>query len=139
MEHSNKPLTLLQLREMLYENDFVGLNVLLSFKGAKCAGVIDERHDEDGICAVYAANGEWLKEKDYGKTWTAYAYSPARIDSKARKPCEYCGGDIDDRPFLGSNDLYISETGCLTSCEQNKELFQMQFCPKCGRPLTDEA
>lgn len=122
MEHSNEPLTLVQLRKMLYENDFVGLNVLLSFRGSKCAGVIDERHDGDGICAIYAANGEWLKEKDYGKTWFAYAYPTARIDLESWKSewervcgfseCKNCGYD--------------------TKVESH-------FCPHCGKAMNQHA
>lgn len=29
------------------------------------------------------------------------------VDREKWKPCEYCGGDVDDRPFLNSEDLYI--------------------------------
>lgn len=156
MEHSNEPLTLVQLREMLYENDFVGLNVLLSFRGSKCAGVIDERHDGDGICAIYAASGEWLKEKDYGKTWFAYAYPTAHIYREALKPCKYCGGEKTLYQHTNSTKLFMNTFGkaatlvtecnacppyadcCMKGISANSA-FKINFCPNCGRPLTDEA
>ena len=50
---------------------------------------------------------------DYGKTWTAYAYSPAHIDREKWEPCKWC------------------EISWLVMGEK--------YCPSCGRPLTDEA
>lgn len=63
---------------------------------------------------------------------------PAHIDLEAWD-CEYCTGDVDDRPFLDSKDLYISGDGWLTSDYQDHDFCKIQFCPKCGRPLTPEA
>lgn len=83
---NREPLTLEQLRELRENSEFVGANVLLEIHGVKCCGVLDQRSD-DGICASYSATEKWLKEKDYGKTWLAYAYPPARINS----PCQACG------------------------------------------------
>lgn len=74
----------------------------------------------------------------YGKRWLAYAYQPAHIDREAWG-CEYCTGDVDDRPFLDSEDLYISGDGRLTSDGRDHDFCKIEFCPKCGRPLTEEA
>lgn len=85
------PLTLEELRNAYDFSKRVGLHVLIQFDSCKCEyeGVIDHR-DDDGICAVYAASGEWLKEKDYGKTWVAYDAEPPRLDRSAWEPCEHC-------------------------------------------------
>ena len=74
------PLTLEQLRYML-ENDgeIIGAEIIVSENGVLSHGVLDCRSD-DGICAVISASTNWLKEKDYGKGWLAYAYPPAHID-----------------------------------------------------------
>lgn len=78
-----EPLTLDQLRDML-ENDgeIIGAAVIVSEDGVLSHAVLDSRV-EDGICASTGASGEWLKEKDYSKTWIAYAYPPAHIDREA--------------------------------------------------------
>lgn len=75
---TGEPLTLEQLREML-ENDgeIIGAAVIVSEDGVLSHAVLDSRV-EDGICASTGASGEWLKEKDYGKTWLAYTYPPVR-------------------------------------------------------------
>ena len=75
MEIANKPLTLEQLREMRENTEIIGPSVLISWNGVMVYGVLDE-HTDDGICAVVGA-GVWLKEKDYGKSWLAYAQQPA--------------------------------------------------------------
>lgn len=78
MEIANKPMTLEQLREMRENTEIIGPSVLISWNGVMVYGVLDE-HTDDGICAVVGA-GVWLKEKDYGKTWLAYAQQPDHID-----------------------------------------------------------
>lgn len=62
--------------------------------------------------------------EDYGQTWLAYAY-PTHIGREARKPCELCSLP-DGTP---AKHLILAET-----CNG-----KASFCPKCGRPLTEEA
>lgn len=50
--------------------------------------------------------------EEYGKTWFAYAQQPAHIDREKWGPCMWCV-------------LY--------------KQFENNYCPVCGRPLTDEA
>lgn len=86
---AGKPLTLEQLRKMHKENCRIGLHVILHINGIECEGVVDNRLD-DGVCAVFSASGQWLKEKDYGKTWEAYAYTTQHIYRDVWEPCESC-------------------------------------------------
>ena len=128
MERANKPLTLEQLREMRENTEIIGPSVLISWNGVMAYGVLDE-HTDDGICAVVGA-GVWLKEKDYGKSWLAYAQQPAHIDrekwvaewiypkSEFSLPvCSKCGCNSQDAMY-GHKD---------------------NFCPKCGRAMNEAA
>lgn len=122
--NKTSPLKLDQLREML-ENDgeIIGAAVIVSEDGVLSHAVLDSRV-EDGICASTGASGEWLKEKDYGKTWLAYAYPPAHIDREAWKECPWCKSEytvIDD------------------DFGQPVHPNTIKFCWNCGRPLTEEA
>lgn len=53
--------------------------------------------------------------------------------------CEYCTGDVDDRPYLDSKRLYLDKNGILTDEIENIDILRLDFCPVCGKPLTDEA
>lgn len=71
--------------------------------------------------------------EEYGESWLAYAYTPAHIDREAWEPCELCNYGrldrvgFDDRVYLCSGNCYPPENE------------RFGFCPKCGRPLTEEA
>ena len=53
--------------------------------------------------------------------------------------CEYCTGDVDDRPYLDSKRLYLDKNGILTDEIENIDILRLSFCPVCGKPLTNEA
>lgn len=53
--------------------------------------------------------------------------------------CEYCTGDVDDRPYLDSKRLYLDKNGILTDEIENIDILRLNFCPVCGKPLTNEA
>ena len=61
--------------------------------------------------------------------WIAYAYPPAHIDREA-----WTSEWINSMPALGAGDL---ETRC-KSCG-NLVLFETDFCPYCGKAMTEEA
>lgn len=61
------------------------------------------------------------------------------IDRNKWKPCEYCSGDVDDRPFLDSKDLYIAGNNHISSVNLEGDLFPVEYCPVCGYPLTEQA
>lgn len=125
-----KPLTLEELRKAYDFSERIGAHVLLRVGLSECEGVIDRR-DDDGICAVYAAGGEWLKEKDYGKTWVAYAAKLPRLDRSAWQPCEECESC--------GNCKHGSEHICPFGCSDLIAFEPVGFCKHCGRPLTDAA
>lgn len=56
---------------------------------------------------------------------------------KVWRGCEYCAGDVNDRPYLDSKEIYIYDDGILMNGYESA--CKILFCPKCGRPLTDEA
>ena len=75
------------------------------------------------------------EDYDYGTGWLAYAYPP--IDWEKWKPCEWCGSvgktpdnwvctlEDDDGHTVTNNHIVV----CATA----------NYCPSCGRPLTEEA
>ena len=58
---------------------------------------------------------------------------------KVWRGCEYCCGDVDDRAYIDSQAFYISGEGYLVNGDEDEDICQLLFCPKCGSPLTDEA
>lgn len=62
---------------------------------------------------------------------------PPRLDRSAWEPCEQCrnGSTIIDIPVCDQFGLIHNGK----SNDQMHFLFQFQFCPHCGRPLTDAA
>lgn len=76
--------------------------------------------------------------EDYGKDWVAYAYPPAHIDREGWEPCEFCG-----KADFGEYGFEIGRSYVKIACALGSWRFpaeeQFHFCPKCGRPLTEEA
>ena len=145
MNEKREPLTLEQLREMLESSKIVGAAVTVLDHGVECCGVLDERAD-DGICVSTGARDEWLKEKDYGKTWVAYAYKHARVDRSAWEPCELCGRIREADPCYKDGCFRKNAHQCDYRCNKflkwksaQRRLRNAKFCQKCGRPLTDAA
>ena len=98
----------------------------------------DEPHDGKWLIVEYADTEnpdktlytrEGTTYSDYGTYFTAYAYPPAHIDREA-----WTSEWINSIPALGAGDL---ETRC-KSCG-NLVLFETDFCPYCGKAMTEEA
>lgn len=134
------PLTLAQLRKMLESNrETIGCPIIVSENGILSHAVLDARVD-DGICAVISASEHWLKEKDYGKTWIAYAYPPAHIDREAWEPCgELCRNNCMTCDH-NADELFGDADYCKDCHRYSKwESSVHKYCECCGRPKTPEA
>lgn len=76
----------------------------------------------------------------YGKEWLAYAAEPHRLDRSAWEPCEHCKPSKNPLDRWGphqfpidGNEIYFYDT------DDGWEGEEINFCPWCGRPLTDAA
>lgn len=107
-----EPLTLEQLLEM--NGKPVWTKLLVESTGRKEGWTLI--YNDDGYAAVQRWTQSPLWYKDYGKIWIAYAYPPVHIDREKWEPCECCRS----AKFMNGQSMY-------------------NFCPSCGRPLTDEA
>lgn len=111
-----------------------------------------------GIMFFGTEDGCTWKEitETYGKDWLAYAYEPTRIDRSAWEPCEYCNGKRTlyqktrhTRLYMdtfGAASTLVTECSCcppyVKCCMKDipaNSAFKINFCPECGRPLTDAA
>lgn len=52
-----------------------------------------------------------------------------RLDRSAWEPCDFCGKELDDYPYIVAHNDYDESNTCYTPA----------FCPVCGRPLDDAA
>lgn len=74
-----------------------------------------------------------------------YAYCPpTHIDREAWEPCEYCNDQED--PCLKDGCFRKNRWKCGFTCdkyqdfqERKRILEKSKFCPRCGRPMTEEA
>lgn len=136
-----KPLTLEELRRMVMDdNDCMAFVVVHDIKGNYDAAAVLDEVFGDGICAVYSAGPVEHMEKDYGKTWLAYAYEPPRLDRSAWEPCAYCedySGKCCANCWNGGNQAY--QEPCKSCYCTSKWEPKENFCPYCGRPMHDAA
>lgn len=130
----NEPLTLDKVWKMK------GRPVVVKYVygGPDTIGIVDVRFvhhlGEDKIRIVFASGYITVNEKDYGHYYNLYDYNPAHIDRDAWEPCDDCDScrscrysdtDMDSYPCRICTDGNMKETS--------------NFCPECGRPLTEEA
>ena len=107
------PLTLEQLRKMDGQPVWVERNEE-PYDGKWF--IVDHADVENPDRTLYTKEG--VTYSDYGVYFTAYAYPPAHIDRDACNPCMMC---------KNQKSLNLSlDMNC-------------RYCPKCGRPLTEEA
>lgn len=137
------PLTMKQLREM------EGHPVLLRYpNGNSEFAIVDVRFvpelRAEFIRLVFQFGTKTVKEEDYGVFLTAYAYNPAHIDREAwNRPCLFCCEKSKGRKTLAFDSAGDAVTleidGNKAAIESDSMGFIVRFCPKCGRPLTEEA
>lgn len=127
--------------------------------------VLDTRFNEENQWAICNADYQMVTLKDgfklffcgYESNWLAYAYPPAHIDREAwEKPCGMCGGKTTLYQHTNTTKLFMNTFGeaatlvtecmacppyadcCMKGISANSA-FKINFCPECGRPLTEEA
>ena len=148
----NEPLTLEQLREM------DGKPVWIERNESPHDGkwfIVDHADIENPDRTLYTKEG--VTYSDYGVHFTAYAYPPAHIDREAwEKPCSMCGGKTTLYQHTNTTKLFMNTFGnaatlvtecmacppyadcCMKGISANSA-FKINFCPECGRPLTEKA
>lgn len=63
-----------------------------------------------------------------------------RLNREAWKPCEFCGEDRKDFGLdCGGDGIGIVIGNSLATIGSDSWGFLVNFCPKCGRPITEEA
>lgn len=130
-----EPLTLEQLREM------VGMPVWIERNDPPHDGkwdLVDHADIENTDKTLYTKSGVTYSE--YGKYFTAYVSAPPRLDRSAWEPCEHCKPSEYPPDYYGPHnfplvgaEIYFYDT------DDGWEGEEINFCPWCGRPLTDEA
>lgn len=125
-----QPLTLEQLREMVDKPAYLYIyDTALRSGWDIIKAVTKDKIIFRGWNTVY------VPISSLGKRFDLYAYPPAHIDREAWETCEWCGdlGDSRYKLYAGfcmqkaADDIYEEETE------------KLNYCPKCGRPLTEEA
>ena len=132
---STIPLTLEQLREIYGQPVWVK-SLINDNPGEWCI-----------LRAIQRGKGRFLSfsgsqhvygdQAEYGKTWIAYAYPSAQIDREAWKPCRTC--EDDNCGMCVNAGTYRHFDPCDKCDDEDSQYESANFCPKCGRPLTDEA
>lgn len=127
MQEAGEPLSLEQLKQM----DGKPVWVVCLKKVKYIDPPIGWRILEKSISGSFGVwNGEnCLSQRSYGSDWLAYSYPPAHID-RSKWTAEW----VNRMPILGAGDL---ETRC-NSCG-NLVLYETDFCPYCGKAMTEEA
>lgn len=84
--------------------------------------------------------GEFFKFEDYGKTWLAYTYTPAHIDRSKWEPCAVCENET-CRTCINAGMVSYRDPCCECDATASGGSYYepSNFCPHCGRPLTEEA
>lgn len=90
---------------------------------------------------ISSVDADWNANEIEAINFALSALRPVSRDriEKVWSGCEYCTGDVDDRPYLDSKRLYLDKNGILTDEIENIDILRLNFCPVCGKPLTDEA
>lgn len=133
MQEAGEPLSLEQLREM------DGKPVWVEFEdgsgglwGIVHISIFEQIVFPDGLHCT-------IGQPYYGKIYKTYSYPPAHIDRSKWEACDHCKKACWN---CNHNLFAVKEmTKCDDCVNQSKWEFlaYQNYCPKCGRPLTEEA
>lgn len=127
--HIGEPLTLEQLREMDGKPVWVEMKIFHKLTGW---AIVHVDSDMEAI-RLWRKCGDWIQFA--ADEMEVYAYQPAHIDREAWDECEYCDDCASCRnASLPEWDHICS--ACVVGVQDSYE--PMNFCPECGRPLTEE-
>ena len=131
-----KPLTLKELLEMdgkpAYWAEDESYGIISVDDGGRWEGIPFFRGRKNGANFEYDIQARKMK---------VYAVKPPRLDRETWKPCEDCE---DYSVECCANCRYrgylkVYQDPCNSCYRENKWKPKENFCPECGRPLTDEA
>lgn len=133
MKHDNKPLTVDQMREM---HDKVVIVKTLEY-GQESKGILDFSDPNDSDNGVYVGCNFYSVEH-YGDWWLAYAQK--QVDFDDWEPCEHCKPSKYPPDRFGPHDFPVVDNAIFYyDVDDGWEGEEINFCPWCSRPLTDEA
>ena len=130
MQEAGEPLSLEQLQEM----------------DGKPVWIEDKEYPENTGWVIWddSFKQNWLGDPEtqnsHGKSWLAYSYPSVHIDRGKWEACDHC-----KKACWNCNHNLLCCEGNDKECDdcvnQSKWEFlaYQNYCPKCGRPLTEEA
>lgn len=127
-----KPLTLEELRDMPGKPVWIERNDPPHDGKWDLVDYADTEHPDK---TLYTKSGVTYSE--YGKYFTAYAYEPPRLDRSAWEPCGACKTE--------KIIIHVPAFKAMAVCNQHMDhgafdlTLHLNFCPYCGRPMTDAA
>lgn len=86
-------------------------------------------YDNCKNCASRCEHAGKDREFVYRESSCKVVKKRTRFDRSAWEPCDFCGKELDDYPYIVAHSDYDESNTCYTPA----------FCPVCGRPLTDAA
>lgn len=134
-----EPLTLEQLRKMdgkpVYFERGKSWGIVSVDSNGRWEGVPFFVTCKDGVNFIHNIKLRKMK---------VYAYPPARIDQEKWEPCEWCGewmlGDCRPKEQDAGYKLYAGYCKQVAADDFfEDETEELNYCPRCGRPLTPEA
>lgn len=150
------PLTLEQLRKM--DGKVVKI-IIYDVEPLEMLALVEYVEEADCIILTNNLGGrsEYYNDSEMQNDGVkAYPYPLPHIDREAWEPCEFCNGKESLYQYTNSTKLFINTFGeartLVTECKScppyadcsmknvpARSAFIINFCPHCGRPLTEEA
>ncbi len=126
MQEAGEPLSLEQLKQMV----------------GKPVWIEDKEYPENTGWVIWddSFKQNWLGDPEtqnsHGKSWLAYSYPPAHIDRSEWEGCRKCRSCWTCKSAI--EPVRAENSKCFV-CEDLSNYEPLNFCPHCGRPLTEEA